>query len=345
MKTIICFLLICLFAGCSDKNDVSNIKDVIKIDYSKKVDSYTALKVNISGINKIIPYKSNMVLVDYKQKVIYMCDYNFNVLSTFELMKNYDYIFKGRISDVFLYEDTLYISDDGFVVKKFNLLTGVAGSIELKVKYFQGFPYNLFVNSKKNIIVSFGCLYNSAQDKIKGEYFWGGIYDSLGNAIKPLMLSKADFGHDQINSDYAYYTEYDKMKYVCFKFSKNVIKLDSADVVEDSHALVVDKEWTKPYINKDKGVYGKNVNYQPIIKYNNYFLSMALPEESSVEAKIILYDTAFNPIKAIILNGIKGKYWYNIVIVDNKMILYNTYGSFDSNIYLYDLTEINKKAI
>ena len=340
MKNLISLILVTLIFGCGGKDDISTNIDNVNLSYSLKIDSYKDLKYPISGINKILSYRDKIILVDYKQKSIYTCDHNFSVLKRIDLMNKYDFMFKSRIADVHLKDDILYFSDDTFVIKKYYLKTDQVKSVELKVKYFQGFPFNIAIDYNRNIIASFGCLYNSGQDKIKGEYFWGAIYDSLGNSIKALTLSKEDFGHEQINSDYAYYfgTEYNK--YVCFKFSKYVIKLDSMFNKVKKYTLITDKGWLKPYINKDKGVYGKNINYQPICRYKNYFLSLILPDESTKDTKMIVYDASFNPVKIIVLNGIKERYWYNTTISEDNMFLYNQYGSFDQNIYLYDLSKI-----
>jgi hypothetical protein len=330
--------LVFVAAGCK-KNElfISDIKEKVEIGYALRIDSLKGL-VNInSEINQVLSYKNNLLLFDHRNKTAYLSDMKFRITKKFELAKDYEKLFTGKITDVFILRDTLFIGDDTYTIKKLDLTTGRIKSLPLKINLFQNFPFTLTVNADGVITTSFGCMANSVKDKVKGDFVWGSVFDPNGQQIQALGSAKDLFGHNYLGSETAYYSESDNNKYVCFAYSKNILQLAPT---ENQHQLYTNKEWTAPNIGKRKTLSAFIMNYQKLVKYKKYFLIPALPEKTGAPARIVVYDLEFNPVKVVELKEVQESYWYYITVSGDNMILYHKDSNTDRAFYLFDLSKL-----
>lgn len=335
-KYLIFLSLISLLVGCK-KNELSltDIKNRVEIDYTYKINSLKGLAKPSSEINQIVSYKNNLILFDYRYKTAYISDLKFNIINKYDLTKDYEKLFNGKISDLFLLEDTLFIGDDTYIIKKLDMTNGKVKSLPLKINLFQNFPFSLFVNSSGEIITSFRCMFNNSKDRAKWDYVWGSVFDRSGKQIDALGSNKEMFDYDLIGFDHAYYNEYGNYKFVCFAYSKNVIQLNSENT---KFTLYGNKGWTKPHYGPNKTFSAHTMNYQKLVKYKNYFLIPALPEKAGLPTCIVVYDLLFKPVKIIELKKMPESYWYDITLSGDNMILYTKSGAADPAFYVFDLT-------
>ncbi len=336
-----CLLLVFAFiiTGCK-RNDlyITDIKEKAELDYVFKIDSLKGLVKKSSQIDKVLAYRNNLILFNYRYKTAYICDLKFNIIKKYELAKDYEKILNGKISDVFVLRDTLFVGDDTYIIKKLDLTTGKVKSIPLKINLFQNFPFTLFIKPDGGIITSFRCMFNNSKDKVKWDYVWGSVFDPNGKQTEALGSFKDEFDYDLAGLDQAYYNEFENNKYVCFGYSKNVIQLAP---VEMKFSLYVNKGWTKPHYGPQKTLSAFTMNYQKLIKYKNYFLLPALPEKAGEPAKIILYNSEFTPVKILELKNVLESYWYNITVVGDNMVVYNRNSAADPFYYVFDLTKLS----
>jgi hypothetical protein len=178
---------------------------------------------------------------------------------------------------------------------------------------------------------------NSVKDKVKGDYVWGSVFDPDGRQTQALGSDKEIFDHDLAGFESAYYSEFGSSKYVCFAHSKNIIELEPKFV---KAGIYTNKGWSKPHMGENKTFSAFTLNYQRLVNYKNYFLIPALPEKPGSAARLVLYDSGFNPVKIIELKGVQESYWYYITITGDNMVLYNKNSSSDPSFYLFDLSKL-----
>lgn len=337
-KCFLMLLLIFIASGCKQKDlFITDIKEKAGIEFTFKADSLKGLVSNSSEIDNVLSYKNNLLLFDNRHKAAYLSDAKFNIIKKYELGKDFGKIFTSKISDVFLLQDTLFIGDDTYVIKKLDLTTGKVKSLPLKVNLFQNFPFTLFVSKTGEIITSFRCMTNSVKERVKGDYVWGSVFNPAGKQIRALASEKDLFEHDLIAYETAYYNEFDNAGYVCFAYSKNIMQLGGN---ETKHMLYTNKDWTKPDIGKNRTLSAFTMNYQKLVKYKNYFIIPALPEKVGMPARFVLYNSDFTAAKVIELKGTKESYWYNLTIAGDSLVVYSKNYGTDPAFYLYDLSRL-----
>lgn len=359
IKYIISLALIIFFGCRRNENESSNVQtkkirvdsliDKIKISSNEEYYLTQNLIINKNNLNQLI-------YCNPKDFVFIIMDTNFNVISKYDL-KKYDYYFDMSIKDFDYNNNYLYITDNFYKIKKYNLNEDLIEKLKdlyffdendkqrvNRNTYLGAFPNtlnvindNLIVRSVSNILPKI----DKTSEKLKENdklLVMGTILDSKNNLIKELLFDKKllkDNEIEKLKYSNSFINVVNDTIYVTTNFCNYLFKFDLEANYLGKYELPYDsrekkdiklKETSGKFKGMDvKGIRASGVNYnsKEIEYFNNKFYRIKF-NGMEKSPSLTIYNNTFNLLKEYEIENLEPDATYHCLVVNNNIYIFSS---------------------
>ena len=340
-------LLLLLLVSCDKKSrnseeiNYKNEKDMV--NYYSSIKEFSVRKVLdfVTSKGEQIFLSPATIIKSYKNRVyfydkfkIYVTDSELNVQQIISL-KEKDYMFKGKISDIEIIENSIFILDRSNKIKKIAMESPEKiDEIELDNKgTYRGDYYGMTYIGDNCLLLTAGLLPLSFNTNNSGIEV-GKVFELNGRYKFSITIpiEKADVESWKEGGDITFSANFKKLLYFSFSTSRNIYVFNSSGELLKVFQLAVDKKyWFEPKISlKSVNIAGREqsvTSVKFVIQYANNlqiadgYTYQIMYKGTDKSPSLIKYNLKFEIVESLDLKNIAPGMGYKIYLINDRILL------------------------